>query len=239
MARRRRLATAGGVLMGSSGLGRRETGCALSLGCSFEVGRSLEVAAFSASRLRASSIFARNSSPSARSRLAASRRTSVRRLGGKCVTKAPRSRICRCLSSSTRRSVSSSAASASSQARRNSARARSLSVSHSASAARACTRERSTGSRKVRASSAKVLTSEMAVVRRISAIGSTSAVGFFAEVLAGLACGGCARTPAGCAAKQIAATNRRTRFIITLLQHGMTSAEIDSLNHRFISSMKK
>ena len=143
----------------------------------------------------------------------------MRRLGGKCVTKAPRSRICRCLSASTRRSASSSAASASSQARRNSARALSLSVSHNASAARACTRERNTGSRNMRASSARVLTSEMAVVRRISAIGSTSAaVGFFAEVLAGLACGCCARTPAGCAAKQIAATNRRIRFIITLLQ---------------------
>jgi hypothetical protein len=82
-------------------------------------------------------------------------------------------------------------------------RAFSLSVSHKASAARACTRARRVVSRKVRASSASVVMSEMAVVRRISAIGSSSAGGafdsvFFAEVFCGVAAAGCCCFGCGC-----------------------------------------
>jgi hypothetical protein len=110
--------------------------------------------------------------------------------------------------------------------------ARSRSVSHSASAARACTRERSIGSRNVRASSASVLTSETAVTRRISAIGSASAAaaaGFFAAGFAdfaGCVCGGgcCASVCAGETTAQSATANRETLFDITFLRTDLTLA---------------
>jgi hypothetical protein len=61
----------------------------------------------------------------------------------------------------------------------------------------------------------------MAVVRRISIIGSASAAGFFAEAFAGLACGGdgCwARMYAGKTNEQSTKVNSETLFDITLLR---------------------
>jgi hypothetical protein len=86
---------------------------------------------------------------------------------------------------------------------------------------RAPARARAGGSRNMRASSASVLTSETAVTRRTSARGSdSSAAGFFAETfacfVAGVGC--CARTPDTLTAKNSATANIETLFNIVTLQ---------------------